>query len=302
MSAVLDQASKPAAVTNLAALRTPPPDSQMPVVTMGFGSLQSFDLMQRGAKLLAASTLVPKEYQNNIPNCVIALNMAQRIGADPLMVMQNLYVVHGRPGWSAQFLIATFNQCGRFTAMRFEFVGERGKDSWGCRAWALEKSTNEKIVGALITVGLAKAEGWHGKTGSKWKTMEEQMLMYRSASWLVRAYAPEIAMGLQTAEELRDVYDASDDGEGNFVVSSVTDLKAGESATIDQATGEVTTDAPPNAPNVGALYQEALALAKKGTDLCLDLCRDLPDQMANEIREAFSHATVSNNFDKPAQK
>ena len=37
---------------------------------------------------------------------LIAQNMARRMGADLLMVMQNLYVVHGRPGWSAQFLIA----------------------------------------------------------------------------------------------------------------------------------------------------------------------------------------------------
>lgn len=240
MSAVLEE--RPA-VTSLAALRNQPaPESQMPVVSMGFGTLQSFELMQRAAKLLASSTLVPKEYQGNLSNCVIALNMAQRIGADPLMVMQNLYLVHGRPGWSAQFLIATFNQCGRFTAMRFEFFGEKDAADWGCRAYATEKSTGEKIVGADITMKLAKAEGWSTKSGSKWQTMPQQMLMYRAASWLVRAYAPEIAMGLQTVEEVRDVYDAEGDGEGNFVVSGVTELRAAGVSTIDQATGEVTSD------------------------------------------------------------
>ena len=176
-------------------------------ITMGFGSQGGFELMQRAAKLLASSTLVPKEYQNNLPNCVIALNMANRLGADPLMVMQNLYVVHGRPGWSSQFLIASFNQCGRFSSMRFEWLGEKGKESWGCRAWAIEKSTNEKIVGADVTIDIANKEGWINKNGSKWKTMAQQMLMYRAASWFVRAYAPEISMGLQTAEELRDVID-----------------------------------------------------------------------------------------------
>lgn len=176
-----------------------------PATTMGFGSTDSFELMQRAARLLASSTLVPKDYQNNLPNCVIALNMAQRVGADPLQVMQNLYVVHGRPGWSSQFLIATFNQCGRFSAMRFEFFGETGKDSWGCRAWAIEKETGEKITGADITIKTAKDEGWYTKNGSKWKTMPQQMLMYRAASWFVRAYAPELSMGLQTQEELRDI-------------------------------------------------------------------------------------------------
>ena len=229
MSAVLDDAQHK--VTSLAALRTPnAPESQMPVVRMGFETLQSFELLQRAAKLLAASTLVPKEFTGNLPNCVIALNMAQRIGADPLMVAQNLYVVHGRPGWSSQFLIATFNQCGRFTSMRFEFFGEKGKPSYGCRAYATEKATGEKIVGADITMELAKAEGWSEKAGSKWKTMPQQMLMYRAASWLVRAYAPEIAMGLQTVEEVRDVFDAEQAEDGSFVVANVEGLRTATNA------------------------------------------------------------------------
>lgn len=174
-------------------------------MSMGFNSAQGFELLQRAAKLLASSTLVPKEFQGNLPNCVIALNMANRIGADPLLVMQNLYIVHGRPGWSAQFLIATFNQCGRFTAMRFEFFGEPGKDTWGCRGYATEKSTGERIVGSDITIAIAKKEGWYAKAGSKWQSMPQQMLMYRAGSWLVRAYAPELSMGLQTVDELQDI-------------------------------------------------------------------------------------------------
>jgi len=271
MSAVLED--RPA-VTSLAALRTPPsPESQMPVISMGFGTLQSFELMQRAAKLLASSTLVPKEYQGNLSNCVIALNMAQRIGADPLMVMQNLYLVHGRPGWSAQFLIATFNQCGRFTAMRFEFFGTKDTPTWGCRAYATEKSTGEKIIGADITMKLAKDEGWSEKAGSKWKTMAQQMLMYRAASWLVRAYAPEIAMGLQTVEEVRDVYDAEGDGEGNFVVSGVTELRAGGVSTIDTATGELFENVEKPANPVPALtyaqVSEKMNKAAKAKDVDL---------------------------------
>lgn len=180
-------------------------------VALGFGSLKGFELAQRAAKLLSQSTLVPKEYQGNLPNCVIALNMAARMNADPLMVMQNLYVVHGKPGWSSQFLISTFNTSGKFSALRYEWVGEEGKDNWGCRAWAIEKATNEKLTGATVTIGLAKKEGWYNKAGSKWQTMPQQMLMYRSASWFIRAYAPELAMGMHTADEIMDVIDLSPD-------------------------------------------------------------------------------------------
>jgi hypothetical protein len=183
---------------------TRPPEGE-DAIAIGFNTSAAFELMQRVGKMFAGSSLVPKEFQGNLPNCVIALNMAQRLGADPLQVMQNLYIVHGRPGWSSQFLIATFNQNGRYTALRYEFFGKPGEDGWGCRAWSTEKATNEKLVGADITIGLAKKEGWYAKQGSKWQTMPQQMLMYRAAAWFIRAYAPEIAMGLRTAEEYVDI-------------------------------------------------------------------------------------------------
>ena len=89
---------------------------------------QLFELAQRKANIYAKSTLVPKDYQGNVGNVMIAENMARRMGADTLMVMQNLYIVHGRPSWSSAFLIATFNSCGRFEAILDRFTGERGKD------------------------------------------------------------------------------------------------------------------------------------------------------------------------------
>lgn len=164
-----------------------------------------FELAQRRAKVYANSTLVPKEYQGNIGNVLIAENMARRMGADVLMVMQNLYIVHGRPGWSSQFLIATFNANGRFSAIRYRFDGDRRSDDWGCIAYCTEHSTGEEIEGTRITMGMAKAEGWVSKSGSKWKTMPEQMMRYRSAAFLIRATAPEIGMGMLTKEELEDV-------------------------------------------------------------------------------------------------
>lgn len=163
-----------------------------------------FELAQRKAKVYSESSLVPKEYQRNIGNVLIAENMARRMNADPLMVMQNLYLVHGRPGWSAQFLIATFNGCGRFSAIRYKFVGAPGSDDWGCVAYCTERETGELLEGTTITIGIAKREGWFGKSGSKWQTIPEQMLRYRAATFLIKTIAPEIGMGLQTVEELQD--------------------------------------------------------------------------------------------------
>ena len=164
-----------------------------------------FELAQRKAKVYATSSLVPKEYQGNIGNVMVAMNMANRLNADLLQVMQNLYIVHGRPAWSSQFLIATFNTCGRFTAVKYRFTGEVGTPSWGCVAFCTEIGTGEIIEGTEITMKMADAEGWVNKNGSKWKTMPEQMLRYRSAAFLIRTTAPEVSMGLMTVEEAEDV-------------------------------------------------------------------------------------------------
>ncbi len=234
--------------TNLAELRgaANPID---PAIRAGFDTAGGFDLIQRTAKLFASSNIVPTQFQNNLPNCVIAVDMALRMGANPLMVCQNLYVVHGRPAWSAQFLIATINQSGRFSAIRYEFQGKQGTDEWGCKAVATELATKEKLEGPLITISLAKKEGWYGKNGSKWQTMPELMLRYRAAAWFVRAYAPEIAMGLQTAEEVKDTFDLEPAENGTYSVTTDSikqplGQQPEQGEVIDMDTGEVTQKEP----------------------------------------------------------
>lgn len=161
-----------------------------------------FEHGQRVAKMFAGSDLVPKTFQNNIGNCVIALNMANRMSADPLMVMQNLYVVHGKPAWSSKFLIATLNASGKFSAIKYEESDENGGST---RAYATDKYTNEVCRGAWVSMNMAKSEGWIDKNGSKWKTMPEVMRRYRAASFFVNQFAPEISMGIQTEYEVQDI-------------------------------------------------------------------------------------------------
>ena len=183
-------------------------------VTAGFQSAEGFALLQRMANMFVGSTLVPEQFrgEKNFGNCAIALNMAQRLGADPLMVMQNLYVVYGTPSWSSKFMIAMFNQCGRYESIHYEETGKKGTDTQGVIAWAKEKSTGEVLKGPEVTIKIAKDEGWYGKNGSKWKTMPDQMLRYRAAAWFIRTTAPELAMGLQTVDEVKDTIDITPRG------------------------------------------------------------------------------------------
>lgn len=159
----------------------------------------------RAAGYLASTDLVPDTYRNKPANCLIALDAANRTGMSPLTVMQSLYIVKGRPVWSGQFCAAAINGCGKFTPLEYVWTGEPGSLSWGCMAQAVRKSNGSMCQSEAITMQMAQDEGWIQKSGSKWKTMPRQMMMYRTAAFFARAHCPEVLLGIQTAEEVQDV-------------------------------------------------------------------------------------------------
>jgi len=167
-----------------------------------FGNKEGFEHSMRVAKALSVSDLVPAQYKGNISNCLIALDVARRVGASELMVMQNLYIVHGKPAWSSQFLIATLNACRKFSPLRYE---EDEKNGGRCRGVAIDLSTGERLEGVWVTMEMAAAEKWIDKAGSKWKTMPQLMMRYRAAAFFTRQFAPEVSMGIMTSEEVIDI-------------------------------------------------------------------------------------------------
>jgi len=292
----------------------PSRETSLQNVQMGFANSQSFELMQRAAKMLTHSTLVPVAYRarteikeygkitgyednpSGLSNCVVALNMAQRMGADPLMVMQNLYIVEGRPSWSSQFIIAAINSCGKYSPLRFDlsvatepqevtYSASEWQDPPGggkakkvtvqkkvtvrhqtCVAWAIEKETGARLESPTISVQMAIDEGWLTKNGSKWLTMPEVMLRYRSAAFFGKLYAPELLMGLQTAEEAQDIIDLEPQADGKFAVdveslratttspaarrneADATDVQAKD---LDSSSGAAEDKKSPDAPSTG---------------------------------------------------
>lgn len=187
------------------------PQSEKQIVPFLNGG--NFEQAWRMAKCLSFSTLVPEQYrgEKNTSNCMIALELASRHGMSPFMVMQNLYVIQGRPSWSSQFLIAMINVSGRFSPLRWR-VENNGRKKFGAfelddisvRCYATELSSGEVLEGPAVTAEMVVSEGWYGKNGSKWKTMPEVMYRYRSASFFSRMYCPDIAMGIYTKEETDD--------------------------------------------------------------------------------------------------
>lgn len=158
------------------------------------------------ATYLSKSALVPDTYANKPENCLIALDLANRSGMSPLTIMQNLYIVKGKPAWSGQFAIALVNGSRRFARpLKPIYFGTPNTLSWGCYMTTVDLLGNI-IDGTKITMQMAKDEGWVDKSGSKWKTMPEQMLAYRAGAFFARLYCPDVLYGIQMVEEVKDTY------------------------------------------------------------------------------------------------
>lgn len=166
-----------------------------------------FGQLKTMAKMLSESHLVPKHFQNRPYDCFIALHMAHRLGADPVLVLQNLYIVHGTPGWSAKFIIAQANLSGVFKGrIKFRYSGEESPDvqksTLSVTAYAEMNDGSGDVVEATASMEMARSEGW--TSNAKYKGLQRQMLSYRAATLLVRLYAPEVLMGVQTTDEIED--------------------------------------------------------------------------------------------------
>jgi len=186
-----------------------------------FFNADRFELAQRVAKVFASSDMVPAQFQGNVGNCVIALNLADRMGTDPFMLMQNMYIVHGKPGIEAKLAIALVNASGKFSPLQYQYDDKKT----ACYAHARRTGSNEECKGVTVSLAMAQAEGWMSKQGSKWKTMPELMLQYRAAMFFTRAYCPEALLGMRTREELYDVgaVDMEMESDGSFVAPETTE-------------------------------------------------------------------------------
>lgn len=173
-----------------------------------FSTEENFKNAMVMAEQLSKSDMIPATYKGKPENCVIALELSNRLKLSPFLVMQNMYIVQGKPAWSSSFIISCINGSGRFSGpLKFEMDANKTK----CRAYATEKVSGEKLVGPLITIEMAQAEGWLGKNGSKWKTMPELMLRYRAAAFFGRLYCPEIINGMMTDDGAQDIRPIQDD-------------------------------------------------------------------------------------------
>ena len=177
------------------------PQPELAPVTVWTDKKQ-FDQLFRVANMLSQTSIIPATYQGKPYDCFVALEMATRMGVSPLVVMQNMYVVKGKPAWAGQACTMFINSCGKFTQVKHVYTGEKGTDSRGCYVTAIRISDGVQVNGVEVTIAMAKAEGWTANT--KWRNMPELMLAYRASAFFARVHCPEALMGVQLVDEIYD--------------------------------------------------------------------------------------------------
>ena len=151
------------------------------------------------ATALSNSDLVPPHFQKKPANVLIALEFAYRNDIAPFAAMQSMFVVHGRVGMSAAMAISLARKHNVWKSLRYKVEGKGESLS----VTAIATMHDDTEVEATVTMQMAIIAGW--TKSAIYKSIPDQMLKYRAATFLIRSNFPEVLFGMQTVEELNDV-------------------------------------------------------------------------------------------------
>jgi hypothetical protein len=119
---------------------------------------------------------------------------------------------------------------------------------------------------------MAVNEGWYGKNGSKWVTMPDLMLRYRSAAFFGRIYAPELLMGLPSAEETHDIIDVTRQSDGTYAAGPAPTTAPARASNAEDAEVKVPysdEDFYKNLPN----WQKVMRTGRKTADQIITMAQ-----------------------------
>ena len=72
-------------------------------------SQDMFEVMEKAYKfsqIMAKSDIIPAHYRNKPENVFVAIQTAYRMDLDPMLVMQNTFVIAGKLGMNSSFAIS----------------------------------------------------------------------------------------------------------------------------------------------------------------------------------------------------
>ncbi len=157
---------------------------------------QSLDEALRFADMLSKSSIVPKDYQGNPGNVIVAIQWGAELGLPPLQAMQNIAVINGRPSIWGDAVLAIVRASGLLVSIT-EDLRDDG-------ATCTVQRRGEDPVTRSFTIEDAKKAGLFGKQGP-WQQYPKRMLQMRARGFALRDVFPDVLRGVYIAEEAQDM-------------------------------------------------------------------------------------------------
>lgn len=149
----------------------------------------------------AQSSFCPAAYRNKPAEVYLAMAYGSQIGLNPLLAVQNIAVVNGKPSVYGDALTAI--AMGHHETKVYEDGHKDGETAFchivretskGTRDIYREFSKQDAIVAGL----------WGQNT---WKKYPQRMLLWRARGWAIRDAFADVLMGLWSTEEALDAPD-----------------------------------------------------------------------------------------------
>ena len=159
--------------------------------------VRSVDDLQRLARLFAASGLFGRSGNPDatLAQCAVQLLAGMEAGMTPFASITSIYIVNGRPGFSAQALAQAIKKHPDYDYRVISKTAEECRIRFLCRG--------EELGVETFTIEMAERAGLVGKQGP-WKQYPEAMLFARALTAGMRTHCPDALGGHTpyTPEEL----------------------------------------------------------------------------------------------------
>ena len=148
------------------------------------------------AGVLCKSSLIPKDFQGNAGNVLVAIQWGMELGLAPMQALQSIAVINGRPSLWGDAVIAL---CKAHPVC--EWVREYEED--GVAVCVTQRRGDPEPVERRFSMDDAKRAGLLGKAGP-WTQYPRRMMQMRARSWCLRDAYPDLLRGMAVAEEQQD--------------------------------------------------------------------------------------------------
>ena len=174
---------------------------------------QTIDEALRMADIMAKASIIPKDYQGNSGNILVAIQWGAELGLPPLQAMQSIAVINGRPSLWGDAVIGLVRGSGLL-----ESIHEEVTDT---QAICTVKRRGEDPAERQFTMEDAKRAGLLGKPGP-WSQYPKRMLQMRARAWALRDVFPDVLRGVSVAEEAQDIPPERNMGPAEVIPSQPT--------------------------------------------------------------------------------